>query len=534
MLRNRYPHGVKFHLVKDKDGDTAINPPQDDITCNTADENVERTNTPLQSSQHHGDKKSSYNGQWTEEDMECAMKDVEDNSYSIRAAGKKWGIPASTLAFWLSGLTTTKRRGIASILRLAGYGEAQVEECLEQCVKQMKKLEAQQTEEPTESTCSLSHISQTQYENGIHEDFSLPSQFEQPNWIKEGAEHLGIQIDMENEEVSLSMPSPPMLSFEVIHYYADTMDWENSNLETNEVAADEQDGHNQSSLKTTATFEIEDEAEEILCSQGSLKFFLKLPIERVRNRKKEARKAEIEELKVRKKKQKEARKLEQIARRKRKDEEKLERQIIKQRKEEERAQQQKERELKKKQKQMGKQKKPAKEQVNEDVAIIVGERSTPSTPLPQHHQILQDMYNILTPTYAALSNLQAGYHNNLEHTAIRAGHNSTPSTPLPGHHQILRDMYNILTPAYAALNNIHVPTSHSPPHSPIKQFQFGGVLDENIFGSITPITPQVDAAIAEKTMTRSPMEEPDAAIVEKMITRRPVEEPEPFPGFMVN
>ncbi|GLJ39809.1 hypothetical protein SUGI_0813730 [Cryptomeria japonica] len=452
--------------------------------------------------------------------------------------------------------------GIASILRLAGYGEAQVEECLEQCVKQMKELEAQQTEEPTESTCSPSHISQTQYENGIHEDFSLPSQFEQPNWIKEGAEHLGIQIDMENEEVSLSMPSPPMLSSEVIHYYADTMDWENSNLETNEVAADEQDGHNQGSLKTTAAFEIEDEAEEILCSQGSLKKFLKLPIERVRNRssllsnnnalklgsksqiltsdeyiiqeqKKEARKAEIEELKVRKKKQKEARKLEQIARRKRKDEEKLERQIIKQRKEEERAQQQKERELKKKQKQMSKQKKPTKEQVNEDVAIIVGERSTPSTPLPQHHQILQDMYNILTPAYAALSNLQAGYHNNLEHTAIRAGHNSTPSTPLPGHHQILRDMYNILTPAYAALNNIHVPTSHSPPHSPIKQFQFGGLL-ENIFGSITPITPQVDAAIAEKTMTRSPMEEPDAAVVEKMITRRPVEEPEPFPGFMVN
>ncbi|XP_059077024.1 MFS-type transporter clz9-like [Cryptomeria japonica] len=118
MLTNRYPHGVKFHFVKDKDGDTVINPPQDDITCNTADENVERTNTPLQSSQHHGDKKSNYNGQWTEEDMECAMKDVEDNSYSIRAVGKKWGIPTSTLIFWLSGLTTTKRRGPPMILSL--------------------------------------------------------------------------------------------------------------------------------------------------------------------------------------------------------------------------------------------------------------------------------------------------------------------------------------------------------------------------------------------------------------------------------
>ncbi|XP_059073557.1 uncharacterized protein LOC131874281 [Cryptomeria japonica] len=204
---------------------------------------------------------------------------------------------------------------IASILRLAGFGEAHVEECLEQC-------------------------------------------FEPPNWIKEGAKHLGIQIDMENEEVSLSMPSPPMLSSEVIHYYVDTMDSNNSNLETNEVAEDEQDEHNQGSLKIAATFEIEDKAEEMLCSQGSLKKILKLPIERVRNRssllsnnnalklgsksqiltsneyiireqKKEARKAKIEELKVRKKKQKEARKLEQIARRKRKDEEKIERQIIK-------------------------------------------------------------------------------------------------------------------------------------------------------------------------------------------------------------
>ncbi|GLJ34967.1 hypothetical protein SUGI_0703690 [Cryptomeria japonica] len=181
---------------------------------------------------------------------------------------------------------------------------------------------------------------------------------------------------------------------------------------------------------------------------------------------------------------------------------------------------------------MSKQKKPTKEQVNEDAAIVVGERSNPSTPLPQYHQILQDMYNILTPAYATLSNLQASYHNNLEHTTIKAGHNSTPSTPLPGHHQILRDMYNILTPAYASLNNIHVPTSHSPLHSPIKQFQFGGLLDENMFGSITPITPQVDAAIAKKTMTRSPMEEPDVAIVEKKITRRHVEELEPFPGFM--
>lgn len=77
----------------------------------------------------------------------------------------------------------------------------------------------------------------------------------------------------------------------------------------------------------------------------------------------------------------------------------------------------------------------------------------------------------------------------LEPDANRASQCSTPTTPLPKNHQILRDMYNILSPSYAAFHNIHTTCTKSPPDSPIKQFQIGRMLDENIFGKINPITP---------------------------------------------
>ena len=50
--------------------------------------------------------------------MEGAIQDVEDNCFSIRGAAKKWGIPSSSLTYWLSGLTTKKTRGPPTILSL--------------------------------------------------------------------------------------------------------------------------------------------------------------------------------------------------------------------------------------------------------------------------------------------------------------------------------------------------------------------------------------------------------------------------------
>ena len=104
-----------------------------------------------------------------------------------------------------------------------------------------------------------------------------------------------------------------------------------------------------------------------------------------------------------------------------------------------------------------------------------------------------------------------------EPNAHRAGHNSTLTTPLAKHHQILRDMYNILSPTYVALHNIQSVAIQSPPHSPIKQFSIGRLLDENMFECMTHITPQVDLASPENPMVDSTGGEP-----------------EPFLGFMVN
>ena len=170
--------------------------------------------------------------------------------------------------------------------------------------------------------------------------------------------------------------------------------------------------------------------------------------------------------------------------RKRKAQQKLERKIIKQRKQEEKVQQQKERELKKKEKKDCRRAKLTKAKVNKGLANI-GEASFLAT--------------------------------SLEPNANRAGKNSTPKTPLPEHHQILRDMYNILSPSYAALHNMHTVCTQSPPHSPIKQFQISRLLDENMFGQMNPITPQVVSFSPENSTVDTTEEEP-----------------EPFPGFMVN
>lgn len=191
---------------------------------------------------------------------------------------------------------------------------------------------------------------------------------------------------------------------------------------------------------------------------------------------------ELKELKERKKKKLEAKKHNQIEMRKRKHEHKLERQIIKERKQEEREKQLKQRKLKKKERQDWRKGKLSKMTVNKGPGLFAGEGSTPLTSLPKHYW-----------------------------------QQSTPTTPLTEHHQILRDMYNILTPTYVSLHNIQAMASHSPPHSPIKQLQFSRLLDENIFGHSTPITPHLDSSSPNNPTRDSPMEVP-----------------KPFPTFMVN
>ena len=108
-VRTRYPRGVKLHVIESDDGDSAAKPdcapkPTPDIT--------------IHNSEHQNDKKRLQGKQWTAEDMEHAIEDVEDNYFSIRGSAKKWGILISSLSYWLVGLTTTKIKGPQTILSL--------------------------------------------------------------------------------------------------------------------------------------------------------------------------------------------------------------------------------------------------------------------------------------------------------------------------------------------------------------------------------------------------------------------------------
>ncbi|KAH9330972.1 hypothetical protein KI387_003080, partial [Taxus chinensis] len=71
------------------------------------------------------------------------------------------------------------------------------------------------------------------------ESLTLPTQDSPPDWMKEVALNLGVNINCSDEDVSLSMPSEPTLlnESELVHYYVNTLvDKENdATLETDEV-----------------------------------------------------------------------------------------------------------------------------------------------------------------------------------------------------------------------------------------------------------------------------------------------------------
>lgn len=78
------------------------------------------------------------------------------------------------------------------------------------------------------------------------------------------------------------MLSPPSLpSLEVVHYYVEMTNWETTNFNHNEDEDGEAE-HNLDALNQSTSFEIEDE--QMLCSKGSLRNFLKLLVERVTKR----------------------------------------------------------------------------------------------------------------------------------------------------------------------------------------------------------------------------------------------------------
>ncbi|KAH9329186.1 hypothetical protein KI387_001294, partial [Taxus chinensis] len=103
------------------------------------------------------------------------------------------------------------------------------------------------------------------------ESLTLPTQDSPPNWMKEVALNLGVNINCSDEDVSLFMPSKPALlnEFELVHYYVNTQDDKENDatLETDEVEV---------------TGEIHDEPFERNKDQRTLSKFLKLSMERVK------------------------------------------------------------------------------------------------------------------------------------------------------------------------------------------------------------------------------------------------------------
>ncbi|KAH9308012.1 hypothetical protein KI387_035923, partial [Taxus chinensis] len=133
---------------------------------------------------------------------------------------------------------------------------------------------------------STTHVSQTQEAANVDDILTLPTQLSPPQWVKEGVINLNMQIDFNTEEVSLLMPlPPPPLPSEVVHYYADNLEWEArdaSQLDAPNLSTQHMDKSNFEVVDFIAT----QDNEEVVLTQNdnqSISKFLRLTIERVHN-----------------------------------------------------------------------------------------------------------------------------------------------------------------------------------------------------------------------------------------------------------
>ncbi|KAH9324657.1 hypothetical protein KI387_004835, partial [Taxus chinensis] len=100
---------------------------------------------------------------------------------------------------------------------------------------------------------------------------TLPTQVSCPDWMKEAALNLGVNLNINTEEETLSIPSQPLLLHEsdVVHYFVNTIDDEQIGVEELEESEIRAENCNQ-------TFEENR-------GQSSISKFLKLPMERVKD-----------------------------------------------------------------------------------------------------------------------------------------------------------------------------------------------------------------------------------------------------------
>lgn len=110
-LRPHCPRGVKLYVVDSGYGDNSAKPTYDNTSRNLVANDTNSLDSVVKSSECQNNKNRFQGNQWTKENMEHAIGDVEYNCFSIRGAKKKWRIPISSLLYWLVGLITTKTKG---------------------------------------------------------------------------------------------------------------------------------------------------------------------------------------------------------------------------------------------------------------------------------------------------------------------------------------------------------------------------------------------------------------------------------------
>ncbi|KAH9292362.1 hypothetical protein KI387_042453, partial [Taxus chinensis] len=287
-----------------------------------------------------------------------------------------------------------------------------------------KECDAEHNEQNTNESVQQ----QTSTQSGgsqFNESLALPTQVSCPDWMKEAALNLGVNLN-NIEEDTLCTPSQPSVLHEsdVVHYFVNTLDEEHidaAELEEADIRAENGD----------KTFEENR-------GQSSISKFLKLPMERVKDSsrsncndgirlsresqlittdqymellmEKEKRKKEIEELKQRKRVQMQEKKAERIAERERKEQEKIEKEIRRQEKEHQKSMQRQEKEMKKEQERIQRDQE-RKEKEFEKARRELGRQrrlSTPQNPLPEEHPLLRELISMHCPQLLSVHNVQPG------------------------------------------------------------------------------------------------------------------------------
>ena len=84
----------------------------------------------VQSKRGNGSRRGRHRGTWTEDHMKEAIKEVRKGAVSIAKIGEKFGIPETSIRDWMSGKTSSKKRGPRTVLTKEEEG-AIVDWCLE-------------------------------------------------------------------------------------------------------------------------------------------------------------------------------------------------------------------------------------------------------------------------------------------------------------------------------------------------------------------------------------------------------------------